>query len=156
MLAVYEQSLGEQSMQQPWFQQRAIHGFTFNWLPWVYLELLGWLPTCSMLLPTMLSQHPLETCAIEHPAFKYLQYYIFVPHPGFCVFVMPIPAATFYWPAASPVTKHGIAYFATPSAYCAHVGVTPPTHWSCLGPTIIILRFLGPDAQSEQLLSRTL
>ena len=70
----------------------------------------------------------------------------------FPVVVVLILAGTFYLPATCPLTKISVAYFATPSAYRAHAGVTPPTYVFYLRPTIIIPGYWGLTALSGQLL----
>ena len=69
---------------------------------------------------------------------------------------MLVLAGTSYQPATCLLTKISVAYFATPSAYRAHVGVTPPMYIFCLRPIIIIPGYWGLTALFGQLLVQTL
>ena len=61
-------------------------------------------------------------------------------------------AGTSYRPATFPVTKPGVAQFATPGAYLSHVGVTPPMYELYPGFVAVGPAYFGPTDLFEQLL----
>ena len=65
---------------------------------------------------------------------------------------MLLLAGTSYCPATFPVTKPGIAKFATPGAYLSHVGVTPPMYGFFQGIVAVNPAYFGPTDLFEQLL----